>query len=151
MKSTLEALEGNKVKLSIEVDESEFDSNIDAAFRKIAHEVRLPGFRPGKVRASVVRQRFRDEITHDVMHELVPRAVEQALNERGIEPVGTPSVKEVSLKEGTPLTFQAAVETIPEFDPGDLSTVNATRPVELVVLDGTTPLARTSIALAGLR
>ena len=48
VKSTLEALEGNKVKLSIEVDESEFDRNVDAAFRKIARDIRLPGFRPGK-------------------------------------------------------------------------------------------------------
>ena len=48
VKSTLEPLEGNNVKLSIAVDESEFDHDIDAAFRKIAKEVRLPGFRPGK-------------------------------------------------------------------------------------------------------
>ena len=48
MKSTVEPLEGNKVKLSIEVDETEFDKAIDAAFRKIAREVRIPGFRPGQ-------------------------------------------------------------------------------------------------------
>lgn len=44
MKSTLEALEGNKVKLSIELEEAEFDREIDAAFRKIAKEIRLPDF-----------------------------------------------------------------------------------------------------------
>ena len=48
MKSSLETLEGNKVKLSVNIDETEFDRDIDQAFRKIAREVRLPGFRPGK-------------------------------------------------------------------------------------------------------
>ena len=48
MKSSIEALEGNTVKLSVEVDESEFDRDVDAAFRKIAREVRIPGFRAGK-------------------------------------------------------------------------------------------------------
>ncbi|MBV9660176.1 MAG: trigger factor family protein, partial [Acidimicrobiales bacterium] len=48
MKAVLEPLEGNKVKLSIEVDEQEFERSIDAAFKKISREVRIPGFRPGK-------------------------------------------------------------------------------------------------------
>jgi trigger factor len=48
VKSIIETLEGNKVKLSVEVDEVEFDKNIDQAFRKIAKEVRIPGFRQGK-------------------------------------------------------------------------------------------------------
>ena len=48
MKSTVEPLEGNKVKVSVEVDEAEFDKEVDAAFKRIAREVRIPGFRPGK-------------------------------------------------------------------------------------------------------
>ena len=48
MKSAVESLEGNKVKVSVEVDETEFDKAMDAAFRRIAREVRIPGFRPGK-------------------------------------------------------------------------------------------------------
>ncbi len=74
--------------------------------------------------ASVVKQRFRDQIHHDVMHGLIPRAVEEALQERGIEPVDTPNIKDVALREGQPLTFTAAIETVPPFDPGDLSTIS---------------------------
>jgi len=48
VKSIIETLEGNKVKLSVEIDEVEFDRNIDKAFRKIANEIRIPGFRQGK-------------------------------------------------------------------------------------------------------
>ena len=55
------------------------------------------------------------------MHGLIPRAVEEALQERGIEPVDTPNIKDVALEEGQPLKFTAAIETVPPFDPGDLS------------------------------
>jgi trigger factor len=57
------------------------------------------------------------------MHGLIPRAVEEALQERGIEPVDTPNIKDVALEEGQPLKFTAAIETVPPFDPGDLSSI----------------------------
>jgi trigger factor len=58
------------------------------------------------------------------MHGLIPRAIEEALQERGIEPVDTPNVKDVALEEGQPLKFTAAIETVPSFDPGDLTTIS---------------------------
>ena len=58
MKTTLEPLEGNKVKLSVEVDEAEFDRDIDAAFKKIAREVNLPGFRAGKAPRRLLEARI---------------------------------------------------------------------------------------------
>ncbi len=61
------------------------------------------------------------------MHGLIPRAVEEALQERGIEPIDTPNVRDVALEEGQPLRFTAAIETVPPFDPGDLSTLTGTR------------------------
>ena len=61
MKTTVEPLEGNKVKLSVEVDEAEFEKAIDAAFRKIAHEVRIPGFRPGKAPRRILESRIGTE------------------------------------------------------------------------------------------
>ena len=90
-------------------------------------KVRVPGFRPGKVPATIIKRRFRDQILHEVMHGLIPRAVEEALQERGIEPIDTPNVRDVALEEGQPLRFTAAIETVPPFDPGDLSTLTATR------------------------
>ena len=67
----------------------------------------FPGFRPGKVPAKVVRQRFRDQILHDVAHGLIPRAVDEALRERGVEPVDTPDIRDVVVEEGQPLKFTA--------------------------------------------
>ena len=57
MKTTVEPLEGNKVKLSVEVEEGEFSDAIDAAFRKIARQVRIPGFRPGKAPRQIIEAR----------------------------------------------------------------------------------------------
>ena len=66
-----------------------------------------------------MRQRFRDQILHDVAHGLIPRAVDEALRERGVEPVETPDIKDVVVEEGQPLKFTATFDTVPPIDPGD--------------------------------
>jgi trigger factor len=75
------------------------------------------------VPAKVVRQRFRDQILHDVAHGLIPRAVEEALRERGVEPVDTPDIRDVVVEEGQPLKFTATFETVPPIDPGDYASI----------------------------
>ena len=66
-----------------------------------------------------MRQRFRDQILHDVAHGLIPRAVDEALRERGVEPVDTPDIRDVVVEEGQPLKFTATFETVPPIEPGD--------------------------------
>ena len=56
-----------------------------------------------------MRQRFRDQILHDVAHGLIPRAVDEALRERGVEPVDTPDIRDVVVEEGQPLKFTATL------------------------------------------
>ncbi len=109
--------------LTVEIPSEVVDAEIARVARDYGRQAKIPGFRPGKVPTAVIKQRFREQIMHDVMHGLVPRAVEEALHERGIEPVDTPNVTDVNLKEGQPLTFTAGIQTIPPFDPGDLSTI----------------------------
>ena len=58
MKSTVEPQEGNKVKLSIQVPSDAFEAEIDAAFKRIAHDIRLPGFRPGKAPRKLIEARI---------------------------------------------------------------------------------------------
>jgi trigger factor len=70
------------------------------------------------------------------MHDLIPRAVEEALQERGIEPIDTPNVRDVALQEGQPLRFTAAIETVPAFDPGDLSTLTGTKTPVAITEEG---------------
>jgi len=127
MKADFVDVSDTQKTLTVEIPSDLVDAEIDRIAKGYARQARLPGFRPGKAPASVIKQRFRDQIHHDVMHGLIPKAVEEALTERGIEPVNTPNITNVAIHEGQPLTFTAAVETVPAFDPGDLSSLTVTR------------------------
>ena len=135
MKTEFTDVTETKKTLTIEIPSDIVDAEINKIAKDYSKQARIPGFRPGKVPATIVKQRFKDQILHDVMHGLIPRAVEEALQERGIEPVDTPNIKNVELQEGQPLKFTAAVETVPAFDPGDLSTLSAKRPSSAVTDD----------------
>jgi trigger factor len=124
MKSEFQDVSETQKKITIEIPSDIVDAEIDRVAKGYSKQARLPGFRPGKVPSNIIKQRFREQIHHDVMHDLIPRAVEEALQERGIEPVATPDIKDVMLREGEPLKFTADIETVPAFDPGDLSTIS---------------------------
>jgi len=127
MKTEFTDVSETQKTLTIEIPTEVVDAEINRIARGYSKQARIPGFRPGKVPQTLVKQRFREQILHDVMHGLIPRAVEEALQERGIEPVDTPNIKDVALEEGRPLKFTAAVETVPSFDPGDLSALTLRR------------------------
>ena len=127
MKSTLEALEGNKVKLSIEVDESEFDRNVDAAFRKIARDIRLPGFRPGKAPRKVLEARIGlDAARGQALQDAIPEYLSQAVREHNVDIITTPDVKLLNNNDPIneenptpsefvfPVLFEATCEVRPE-------------------------------------
>src|SRR6185369_15565181 len=127
MKSEFVDVNETRKNLVVEIDSHVVDAEIDKVSRDYGKAARIPGFRPGKVPAKVVRQRFRDQILHDVAHGLIPRAVDEALRERGVEPVDTPDIKDVVVEEGQPLKFTASFETVPPIDPGDYATIQLSR------------------------
>ncbi|HSC29494.1 MAG TPA: trigger factor [Vicinamibacterales bacterium] len=119
MKTEFIDVSETRKNLVVEIPSAIVDAEIDKVARDYSRAARVPGFRPGKVPAKVVRQRFRDQILHDVAHGLIPRAVDEALRERGVEPVNTPDIRDVIVEEGQPLKFTAAFETVPPIEPGD--------------------------------
>lgn len=135
MKTEFTDVSDTQKTLTIEIPSDVVDAEINRVAKGYSKQAKLPGFRPGKVPPTIIKQRFKSEILHDVMHGLIPRAIEEALQERGIEPVDTPNVKDVALEEGQPLKFTAAFETVPPFDPGDLTTLAATRPSTAIAAD----------------
>jgi trigger factor len=145
MKTEFVDLNETRKNLVVEIDSDVVDQEIDKVARDYGKAAKIPGFRPGKVPAKVVRQRFRDQILHDVAHGLIPRAVDEALRERGVEPVDTPDIKDVVLEEGQPLKFTATFDTVPPIDPGDYATISLQR-AGLHVAD-----AAVDQALEGLR
>ena len=82
MKTEFIDVSDTKKNLVVEIPSTVVDAEIDKVSRDYSNAARIPGFRPGKVPAKVVRQRFRDQILHDVAHGLIPRAVDDALRER---------------------------------------------------------------------
>ena len=145
MKTEFIDVSDTRKSLVVEIPSTVVDAEIDKVARDYSRAARIPGFRPGKVPPKVVRQRFRDQILHDVAHGLIPRAVDDALRERGVEPVNTPDIRDVVVEEGQPLKFTANFETVPPIDPGDYSGLTLRRQ------DVTVEEARVDEALARLR
>jgi trigger factor len=116
MKTEFVDVSETRKNLNVEIESSVVDAEIDRVARDYSKAARIPGFRPGKVPPRVVKQRFRSQILHDVVHELVPRAVDDALRERGVEPVDTPDIRDVTVEEGQPLKFTATFDTVPAIE-----------------------------------
>ena len=128
MKTEFADLTETKKSVAVEIPSDIVDAQIDRVARSYSRQARIPGFRQGKVPPTLIKKRFREQILHDVAHDLIPRAIDEALRERGLEPVDTPDVKDVSLDEGQALTFTATFETLPPIEPGPLNTISLTRP-----------------------
>ncbi|MGH9024345.1 MAG: trigger factor [Acidimicrobiia bacterium] len=115
MKTTVEPLEGNKVKLSVEVGEGEMDAAIDAAFRKIAYQVKIPGFRPGKAPRRLVEARVgADAARQEALHDALPDFYAQAVKESELDPIAPPEIDITAGKEEGPVSFDAVVEVMPQ-------------------------------------
>jgi len=127
MKTELLDINETRKNLMVEIPSDVVDAEISRIATKYSREARLPGFRPGKVPATVVRKKFKSQILHDVAHELVERAVGEALTERGVEPVDTPDIRDIKVEEGQPLTFKAEFDVLPPFDPGQFGDLEASR------------------------
>jgi trigger factor len=127
MKTEYIDVSDTRKNLVVEIPSTIVDAEIDKVSKDYSKAARIPGFRPGKVPAKIVRQRFRDQILHDVAHGLIPRAVDEALRERGVEPVDTPDIRDVIVEEGQPLKFTATFDTVPPIDPGDYATIHLRR------------------------
>jgi trigger factor len=123
MKTEFADVNETRKTVRVEIPSDIVNAEIDRIALDYSRKARIPGFRPGKAPARVIKQRFKEQILHDVLHDLVPRAVDDALRERGVEAVDTPDVRDVNIEEGHPLTFTASFDTVPAFEPGDLSTI----------------------------
>jgi len=128
MKSEIVDVNETRRDLTIEVPAEVVEEAIGHAAAKLGRQARIPGFRPGKVPTTVIKQRFKPQIMQDVAEHLVSKAVGDALTEKGVEPLTTPDIKDLVLEEGKPLTFKASFDVVPAFDPGDLSTLEVTEP-----------------------
>ena len=117
MRVDVEEISSTKRRLRIELPPQSLLDKLEAAYRHLSKEVRLPGFRPGKVPRNVLRLRFREEAKQEALRELIPESYAQALKETNLNPVGEPRMDEVICEEGKPLSYRASFEVNPALQP----------------------------------
>ena len=121
MEVTETITEGLKREFKVVIAAAEIDSKVDERLKEIAPTLQLPGFRPGKVPATLVKKRFGQSLLGEVLEKSVNESSQQALDERGLRPAGQPNIEVVSFDEGKDLEFNLSVELMPEIEPLDYS------------------------------
>jgi len=115
VQATTTVLEGNKVRLSVEVSEEEFSKAFDAAVEEMAESIRLPGFRPGRVPKRLVVSRVgKQAVREEAIKDSVPRFLQDAASEAGLDVIGAPEVDITSDPSDPVLRFDAVVLTRPK-------------------------------------
>lgn len=118
MRSTVESVEPTKVRINVVVEPEELAPAIDRTARRLGREVRVPGFRKGKVPRPVLEARIgRAALLEEAIeHEAVPEFYAKAVEEHGIEPLSRARVEPPAYTDGQPLEFSATVEVKPQLD-----------------------------------
>jgi len=117
-----------KRELSIEIPADVVSKQQEALVQQYSKQARIPGFRKGKVPASMVRNRFSSEITSDVVEHLVPQYFRDAVLKTGLKPVSQPHIYGLEFTLGEPIKFKAAFEVLPEFELADYKEIKADKP-----------------------
>ena len=115
MQSTVESVEGNKVKLRVTVPAGEFERAIDAAFRKLAREVRVPGFRPGKAPRKLLEARLGTDIAREqALRDSLPEFYVDAVTEHDVDVIAPPEIEITGGQDEGDVEFEAVVEVRPQ-------------------------------------
>uniref|UniRef100_UPI00286A99C8 trigger factor n=1 Tax=Nocardioides sp. TaxID=35761 RepID=UPI00286A99C8 len=115
MKSTVETLSPTRAKLTVEVPFEELKPSLDNAYKKIASQINVPGFRRGKVPAPIIdRQVGRGAVLDEAINEALPGLYIQALQENELEPLAQPEIDITKLEDNETLEFTAEVDVKPE-------------------------------------
>ena len=127
MKTDVENLSPTRVKLTIEVPFEELKANLDKAYREVARQIRVPGFRPGHVPPRVIDVRIgRGVVLEQAVNDAVPELYSKAVAEHDVVPISQPDVEVTRLDDGKELAFTAEVDVRPNFDLPDLDSLSVT-------------------------
>lgn len=127
MKSTVEKLSPTRVRINVEVPFTELEPEFDAAFKQLAQQVRLPGFRPGKAPRKLLEARVgREAMLDQVVGEAVPGRYSEAVTTSSLQPLGQPEIEITQKEYGEDLVFTAEVDVRPEIELPDLSSLEIT-------------------------
>lgn len=130
VKTSAEEIGKNKIKLTVEIPASDVDKLLVRTYKSLAQQVKVPGFRPGKVPRSVIDQRLgKDYVRTEALRESLPDLFAEAVEESDLDVVAPPEIGEVDgFEEGKDFTFEATVETRPTPQLKDYSNLPANKP-----------------------
>jgi trigger factor len=125
VKSTVERLSPTRVRINVEVPFDELKPDFDRAYKKIAQQVRVPGFRPGKVPARIIEARLgRGVVLEEVVNGAVPAKYSEAITAaEDVTPIGRPDIEVTEIADNDKLSFKAEVDVRPQIDLPDLSSL----------------------------
>jgi trigger factor len=127
VKTDVEELSPTRVRLSVEVPFDELKPSLDKAYREVGRQVRIPGFRPGRVPPPVIDRRVgRDVVLNQAVSEAIPDLYAKAVADGDIYALGQPEVEITSLDDGKELTFTVEVDIRPKFELPDFATLSVT-------------------------
>jgi trigger factor len=127
VKTDVEELSPTRVRLSVEVPFDELKPSLDKAYREVGRQVRIPGFRPGRVPPPVIDRRVgRDVVLSQAVNDAMPDLYAKAVEEGDVSVLGQPEVEITSIDDGKELTFTVEVDIRPKFELPDLSSLAVT-------------------------
>ena len=133
MQVTLETTSGLKRRMRISVPSAQFESQVENKLKEAAGQVRIKGFRPGKVPMREVRRRFAAGIRQEVSSELMQASFADAVRQEEVTPAGMPNIQDIVLEAGKDFEFTAEFEVFPEVELAEFSLISVERPVATVV------------------
>jgi trigger factor len=115
-------------EIAVEIPADIVSRETEVVIQKFQKMAKLPGFRKGKVPASVVKQRFAEDIKTEVVEQLIPRYFRQETEKQGLHPVSQPRVTDLHIHDGEPLKFTAKFEVLPDFEVQGYQEIKVDRP-----------------------
>ena len=136
MKTAVEELSPTRVRLSVEVSFEELKPSLDKAYKEVAQQARIPGFRPGKVPPRIIDMRIgRGAVLTEAVNDALPEFYSKAVQEAEVFALGQPEVEITQLDDGKELTFTAEFEVRPKFELPDFATLAVTVDNTVVTAD----------------
>ncbi|WP_430333228.1 trigger factor [Rhodococcus sp. ACT016] len=124
MKSTVEQLSPTRVRINVEVPFEELKPDFDKAYKALAQQIRLPGFRPGKAPAKLLEARVgRGAVLEQVVNDALPGRYSEAVSANDVKVIGQPEIDITKLEDGQELVFTAEVDVRPEIALPDFGTI----------------------------
>lgn len=133
MKSTVEQLSPTRVRINVEVPFEELKPDFDRAYKALAQQVRIPGFRPGKAPARLIETRVgRGAVLEQVVNDALPGRYAEAVQTTEVKVIGQPEIEITKIEDGQELAFTAEVDVRPEIALPDYSAIEVTvDPIEI--------------------